>query len=54
MTNMTNPTKKKEYSTPTIEVVEIQCTGILANSDVYDITGDADFYYGGGWNGYAR
>ena len=53
---MTNPTKKKEYSTPTIEVVEIQCTGILANSnrDVYYINNDAYFYYGGGWNGYAR
>ena len=45
----------KKYTTPTLEVIEIQCTtGILSNSGITDISNDADLKYGGGWNGYAR
>lgn len=44
---------KKQYSTPTYAVVEFKEGDVIATS-VNGLSTNVGFYYGGGWNGYAR
>ena len=44
----------KKYITPTYEVVRINKKDVIATSVVQSVESNADFIFGGGWNGYAR
>ena len=45
---------KKQYEIPTCAVVEISKKDVVATSSLTNVYSNVEFYYGGGWNGYAR